>query len=72
NLRTGITSANTTIEVFVTNLLNEDAPASVQTFADTSFDVRTAPGGFFNFNAIGNRIGLRDRRQFGLRLLQSF
>ena len=72
NLRLGLRSDRSSIEFFVTNLLDEDAPAAAQTFADTSLDVRTAPGGFFNFNAIGNRLALRDKRQFGVRARVNF
>lgn len=72
NLRAGLRGENFSLEFFVTNVLNEKAPNSAQTFADTSFDVRLAPGGFFNFNAIGNRIGLRDKRDFGIRVGYSF
>ena len=72
NLRAGIRGESSSIEFFVTNVLNEKAPTSAQSFADTSFDVRYAPGGFFNFNAVGVRLGLRDKRQFGVRVRQSF
>lgn len=72
NLRTGLRKDNMSIELFVTNLFDEDTPQSAQTFADTSFDVRQAPDGFFNFNAIGNRLGLRDKRQIGVRANFSF
>ena len=72
NLRTGLRNDKMDIELFVTNLFDEDTPVSAQTFADTSFDVRLAPGGFFNFNAIGNRLGLRDKRQIGVRAKFNF
>jgi len=72
NLRTGFRGEDMSLEFFVTNLFQEQTPTSAQTFADTSFDVRFAPGGFFNFNAIGNRLGLRDRRQFGVRAKYTF
>ncbi len=72
NLRTGLRNERFDIELFVTNLFDENTPASAQTFADTSFDVRLAPGGFFNFNGIGNRLGLRDKRQVGVRAKYNF
>ena len=72
NLRTGFRGDDVSLELFVTNLFQENTPTSAQTFADTSFDVRLAPDGFFNFNAIGNRLGLRDKRQFGVRAKYSF
>ncbi len=72
NLRTGFRSDNLQVEIFVTNLLDEDAPAAAANFADVSFDVRERPGGNFDFSREGNRISLRDKRQFGLRVNYSF
>lgn len=72
NVRTGIRGEDISLELFVSNLFNESTPSSAQTFADTSFDTRLAPGGFFNFNVIGNRFGLRDKRQVGVRAKYTF
>ncbi len=72
NLRLGLTGENAGIEFFVTNLLNEDAPTTAFNFADTSFGTRALPGGFFNFGREGDRVGLRDKRQFGVKLKYTF
>ena len=72
NVRFGLQGENLGVELFVTNLFDEDAPTSAQNFADTGFGTRTLPGGFFNFSREGARVILRDRRQFGLRLSYSF
>ncbi len=72
NIRSGLRNDNFGIEVFVTNLLEEDTPASVQNFADVSFGTRLQPGGFFNFSREGNRLGLRDKRQLGVRVNYTF
>ncbi len=72
NIRGGLRNDNFGVELFVTNLFEEDVPASVQNFADTSFGTRLQPGGFFNFSREGNRLGLRDKRQIGVRLNLTF
>ena len=72
NLRTGVGNDRLRFELFVTNLFDEDNPASVFNFADVTFQTRTIPGNFFNFGREGNTIGLRDRRQFGARVNYSF
>ncbi len=72
NLRVGLRGENAGIEFFVTNLLNEDAPTTAFNFADTSFGTRFLPGGFFNFGREGARVGLRDKRQFGVKLRYTF
>jgi len=72
NLRLGLRGENAGIEFFVTNLLNEDAPTTAFNFADTSFGTRFLPGGFFNFGREGDRVGLRDKRQFGVKLKYTF
>jgi len=72
NLRTGIKRDNISLEVFVTNLFNEDAVLGANNIADTSLDVR----GFNPFNAAqifdfsreSVHVALRPRRQFGVRL----
>lgn len=72
NLRIGLRGETVGVELFVTNLFEEDAPAAANTFANLSFDTRTAPGGFFNFNSIGSTLALRNKRQFGIRMNYSF
>ena len=72
NLRTGLSADNLRIEFFVTNLFDEDTPSSVFNFADVTFNTRLRPGEFFNFTREGNTVGLRDRRQFGLRVNYGF
>jgi iron complex outermembrane receptor protein len=72
NVRLGITGENADIEFFVNNLLDEDSPTSGFNFSDLSFDVRTRPGGFFDFSREGAQVGLRDKRQFGIRLAYRF
>jgi len=68
NARFGLRGDDFGIEFFVLNVFNEDAPTTAQNFADVGLDTRTLPGGFFNFSREGARIGLRDKRQFGIRL----
>lgn len=72
NLRAGLRNDNVRVEFFVTNLLDESAPAAADNFADLSFAVRTQPGGFFDFSREGTTIALRPRRQFGGRVTLSF
>lgn len=72
NLRLGLEGENMGVEFFVTNLFNEDAPNSAFNFADVGFDTRLMPGGFFDFSREGAQIGLRDKRQFGVRLKYTF
>lgn len=78
NLRLGLRSDSTTIEFFVTNLTNEDAPTAGNNTSDLSFTrFLLGPPGFaspgaFNFGLEATSIGLRDRRQFGIRLIQDF
>jgi iron complex outermembrane receptor protein len=72
NVRLGLRGEDYGLEFFVTNLFNEDAPTSAYNFADTSFGTRLRPGGFFNFGAEGARVGLRDKRQFGVRAKMTF
>lgn len=71
NLRTGIRRDNVSVEVFVTNLFDEDAPAAANNIADTSLDVRFGSG-FFDFSQESVHVALRDRRQFGVRLNVDF
>jgi len=72
NVRTGLRGDNMSLELFVSNLFAEDTPSGVQTFANVAFETRFATGGFFNFNNIGNRVSLRDKRQFGVRAKYTF
>lgn len=72
NLRFGVRNDNSTLELFVTNLFDEDAPTAGSNFADIDFDVRTRPGGFFDFSREGTVVGLRDKRQIGVRYKYTF
>jgi iron complex outermembrane receptor protein len=72
NMRLGLRGESFGLEFFATNLFNETAPTTAQNFADTSFGTRTLPGGFFDFTREGARVGLRDKRQFGIRLNATF
>ena len=71
NLRTGLRINNTTFEVFVTNLLGEDAPAAGNNIADTSLAVRfgSAP---YDFTQESVHVQLRDKTQVGFRFEQRF
>lgn len=72
NLRFGLRGDNLTAELFVTNLFDEDSPTAGSNFADISNAVRTRPGGFFDFSREGTTVGLRDKRQVGVRLKYNF
>ena len=72
NLRVGLRGESVNVELFATNLFNEDAPTTAFNFADLSFGTRTRPGGFLNFGREGDRVALRDKRQFGLKLKYTF
>ena len=72
NLRVGLRGESVNVELFATNLFNEDAPTTAFNFADISFGTRTRPGGFLNFGREGDRVALRDKRQFGLKLKYTF
>lgn len=61
NLRAGIESNAIGIEAFVTNLTNEDAYTAAATVRDVT-----------NFRDEANQVGLRDKRQFGVRLSYDF
>lgn len=61
NLRAGIDSDTLGIEAFVTNLFNEDAYTAASTIRD--------PG---NFVDDAHSVGLRDKRQFGVRTTMRF
>ncbi|MBK6599852.1 MAG: TonB-dependent receptor [Proteobacteria bacterium] len=68
NLRFGARGDSLGLEFFVTNLLDEDAPASANNFSDLSFGPRVRPGGLFDFSREGVQMALRDKRQFGVRV----
>ncbi len=71
NVRAGIRSGSSRVELFVTNLLEEDTPRSANNIADTSLDVRF--GSFlFDFSRESIHVGLRDKRQIGLRFEKTF
>jgi len=75
NLRTGIKRDNISVEVFVTNLFQEDSPIGANNIADTSFDVRgfnPFGGPLFDFSRESVHVALRDRRQFGARVDYTF
>lgn len=68
NLRFGVRGSSMRLEFFVTNLLDEDTPASANNFSDLSFAPRRLPGGLFDFSREGVQMALRDKRQFGIRV----
>ncbi len=72
NLRFGLRGERVNVELFATNLFDEDAPTAGFNFADIDFGVRTREGGFFDFSREGTLVGLRDRRQIGLRVKYTF
>lgn len=75
NFRTGLRLDDVSVEFFVTNLFNEDAPSSANNIADTSADVRTRPpfgANFFDFSQESIHVALRRKRQFGIRFNYSF
>ncbi len=65
NLRTGLKSDSLTLEAFVLNLLNEDTVTAGNNTSDLSF---TRIG----FGREATSVGLRDRRQFGVRATFNF
>jgi len=72
NLRTGLRFENDmTVELFVTNLFDEDAPVGGNNIADTGFDVRTQSG-LFDFTQESIHVALRDERQVGVRVFWDF
>lgn len=66
NLRTGIRTDQFMIELFATNVLDEDSPATANNFSDN------VNFGLFTFTVDATQIGLRDRRQFGGRVTLNF
>lgn len=71
NLRTGIRRGDVRLELFVTNLFNEDAVTGANNIADTSSAVRFGSG-FFDFTQESVHVVLRDKRQFGVRMDYDF
>lgn len=67
NLRAGVEGERVRIEAFVTNLTNDDTPTGVSRFRDLSANTP-----LFDFGTFGWIVGLRDRRQFGLRVSGNF
>ena len=72
SLRVGLRGEAVNVEFFATNLFNEDVPTTAFNFADLSFGTRSRSGGFLNFGREGARVGLRDKRQFGLKVKYTF
>ena len=71
NLRAGLRNDSARIELFVTNLFEEDTPRSANNIADTSLDVRFGSG-LFDFSRESIHVGLRDKRQVGIRVEKTF
>ncbi|MEM1261750.1 MAG: TonB-dependent receptor [Pseudomonadota bacterium] len=67
NLRGGVTTDRYRAEIFVTNLTDDDTPTAINRFRDLSF---ATP--LFDFSTFGYQIGLRDRRQVGIRASVNF
>ncbi len=67
NLRGGIETDSYRVEVFVTNATDDDTPTAINRFRDLSF---ATP--LFDFSTLGYQVGLRDRRQFGIRASMNF
>jgi len=75
NVRTGLRFDNYSVELFVTNLFDEDAVAGANNIADTSLDVRlrtVGPFNAFDFSQESVHVALRPRRQFGVRFDYNF
>ncbi len=62
NVRAGIQTDRYRAELFVRNLTDDDTPTAINRFRDLSF---ATP--LFDFSTFGYQVGLRDRRQVGLR-----
>lgn len=67
NLRAGVESESLRIEAFVTNVTNDDTATGINRFRDLSANTP-----LFDFSTFGWMVGLRDKRQFGLRLSGNF
>ena len=62
---------NATLEAYVSNLTDEDAPTGGNNIADTSGYVRNNAGNY-NFSVESVHIHLRDKREFGFRVGYDF
>ncbi len=71
NLRAGIRMDNVSIEAYIANLTDEDAPTGGNNLADTSDWTRTNSYNY-NFTSEGTQIQLRDGREFGVRVTYNF
>lgn len=71
NLRTGFRFDPLTVEFFVTNLFDEDAPIAGNNIADTSLAVRFGSS-LFDFSRESVHVALRDKTQVGIRLELDF
>ena len=71
NIRAGIRMDNLSLEAYVANLTDEDAPTGGNNIADTSGYVRNTTFAY-NFAVESVHIHLRDKREFGLRATYSF
>ena len=67
NLRAGVRTDSLRVEAFVTNLTDADHPTGINQFRDLTF---ATP--LFDFSTFGFELGLRDRRQFGVRVSGDF
>ena len=74
NLRSGIRRDSLSMEFYVTNLTNENAPTAGNNIADTGAYVRTRnlPATAYDFFRESVHVALRDQRQIGLRLSKTF
>jgi len=72
NLRAGVRMDNgVSIEAYVANLTDEDAPMGGNNIADTSNYVRTNTSSY-NFAVESTHIHLRDQREYGIRVTYDF
>ena len=72
NLRAGVRMDNgISIEAYVANLTDEDAPLGGNNIADTSDFVRGSTSSY-NFAVESTHIHLRDQREYGLRVTYNF
>jgi outer membrane receptor protein involved in Fe transport len=71
NIRAGIRMDNLSLEAYVANLTDEDAPTGGNNIADTSGYVRSTTFAY-NFAVESVHIHMRDKREFGLRATYSF
>lgn len=71
NLRAGLDMEKWSVELYVTNLFDEDAPVAGNNLADTSLDVRFGSG-LFDFSRESVHVALRDKSQVGIRASYNF